>query len=43
LATEIQAALGVEVRITGSLRRGRIVLSYNSKEQLTGLYDKLTR
>jgi ParB family chromosome partitioning protein len=43
LATEIQAALGVEVRITGSLRRGRIALSYNSKEQLTGLYDKLTR
>jgi ParB family chromosome partitioning protein len=43
LATEIQAALGVEVRITGSLRRGRIALSYNSKDQLTGLYDKLTR
>jgi ParB family chromosome partitioning protein len=42
LAAEIQEALGAEVRITGSLRRGRIALSYNSKEQLQGLYDKLT-
>jgi ParB family chromosome partitioning protein len=43
LAAELQAALEVEVRVTGSLRRGRLVLSYNSKEQLQGLYDKLTR
>jgi ParB family chromosome partitioning protein len=43
LAAELQAALEVEVRVTGSLRRGRLVLSYNSKEQLQGLCDKLTR
>jgi len=42
LAAEIQAAIGVEVRITGSLRRGRVVLAYNSKEQLQSLSDKLT-
>jgi ParB family chromosome partitioning protein len=42
LAGELTAALGQEVRIGGSLRRGRITLSYSSKEELQGLYDKLT-
>ena len=42
LAGELTAALGREVRITGSLRRGRVSLAYNSKEELQGLYDKLT-
>jgi ParB family transcriptional regulator, chromosome partitioning protein len=43
LATELQSALGLDVKLTGSLRRGRVTLSYNSKEELQGLYDKLTR
>jgi len=42
LAEELKAALGVEARISGSLRRGRIALSYSSKEQLQGLIDRLT-
>ncbi|TMC13377.1 MAG: hypothetical protein E6J29_06745 [Chloroflexi bacterium] len=42
LAEELQAALGVEARISGSLRRGRIALSYNSRDQLQGLIDRLT-
>lgn len=42
LAGELTAALGRDVKISGSLRRGRIALSYNSKEELQGLYDKLT-
>ena len=42
LAAELQAALGLEVKVTGSLRRGRIAVSYNSKEELQGVYDKLT-
>ena len=42
LAGELEAALGLEVRITGSLRRGRLALSYKSKEELQRLYDKLT-
>jgi ParB family transcriptional regulator, chromosome partitioning protein len=42
LAADLEAALGVEVKITGSLRRGRLVLSYNSKEELQRLHDKLT-
>ena len=42
LAADLQAALGLEVKVTGSLRRGRVALSYNSKEELQGLYDKLT-
>jgi len=42
LAADLQAALGVEVKVTGSLRRGRIALSYNSKEELQRLHDKLT-
>jgi ParB family transcriptional regulator, chromosome partitioning protein len=43
LATELQSALGLDVKLTGSLRRGQVTLSYNSKEELQGLYDKLTR
>jgi ParB family transcriptional regulator, chromosome partitioning protein len=43
LATDLQAALGLEVKATGSLRRGRVSISYSSKEELQGLYDKLTR
>jgi ParB family transcriptional regulator, chromosome partitioning protein len=43
LANELQSALGLEVKLTGSLRRGRVALSYESKEELQGLYDKLTR
>jgi ParB family transcriptional regulator, chromosome partitioning protein len=42
LAAELTASLGREVRVSGSLRRGRVVLSYNSKEELQGLYEKLT-
>jgi ParB family chromosome partitioning protein len=42
LATGLQSTLGLEVKITGSLRRGRVVLNYKSKEELQGLYDKLT-
>jgi len=42
LATDLQSALGLEVKVSGSLRRGRIVLGYNSKEELQRLYDKLT-
>jgi ParB family transcriptional regulator, chromosome partitioning protein len=42
LAADLQSALGLEVKVTGSLRRGRIALSYNSKEELQGVYDKLT-
>lgn len=42
LAGEIEAALGLEVKMTGSLRRGRVSLSYRSKEELQRLYDKLT-
>jgi ParB family chromosome partitioning protein len=42
LAADLQEALGLEVRVTGSLRRGRVALTYNSKEELQRLYDKLT-
>jgi ParB family chromosome partitioning protein len=42
LAADLELALGLEVRVTGSLRRGRVGLSYNSKEELQRLYDKLT-
>jgi ParB family chromosome partitioning protein len=42
VAAELEAALGLEVKVTGSLRRGRIAVSYNSKEELQGVYDKLT-
>jgi ParB family chromosome partitioning protein len=42
LATELQSALGLEVKLTGSLRRGRLALSYKSKEELQRLYEKLT-
>jgi len=42
LATDLQSALGLEVKVSGSLRRGRLVLGYNSKEELQRLYDKLT-
>jgi len=42
LAAELESALGLEVKVTGSLRRGRITLSYKSKEELQGLYGKLT-
>jgi len=42
LAADLEAALGLEVKVTGSLRRGRVSLSYNSKEELQRLHDKLT-
>ena len=42
LAADLEAALGLEVKVTGSLRRGRVALSYNSKEELQRLHDKLT-
>ena len=42
LASDLQVALGVDVKLTGSLRRGRLVLGFNSKEELQRLYDKLT-
>jgi ParB family chromosome partitioning protein len=42
VAADLQSALGLEVKVTGSLRRGRVAFSYNSKEELQGLYDKLT-
>ena len=42
LTVEVQDALGVPVAITGSLRRGRICLSYASRDELQCLYEKLT-
>ena len=42
LATELEVALGMPVRITGSPRRGRLTLGFGSKEELQRLYGKLT-
>ncbi len=42
LTVEVQDALGVPVAITGSLRRGRVCLSYSSRDELQRLYEKLT-
>jgi ParB family transcriptional regulator, chromosome partitioning protein len=42
LEAELGAALGMAVKVTGSQRRGRISISYRSKEELQGLYGKLT-
>ena len=42
LAAGLHATLGVDVKLTGSLRRGRLVLGFNSKEELQRLYGKLT-
>jgi len=42
LEAELGAALGMAVRIAGSQRRGRLSISYRSKEDLQGLYGKLT-
>jgi ParB family chromosome partitioning protein len=42
LGGELSAALGIEVKVSGSLRRGRVSLSYTSKEELQRIYGKLT-
>ncbi|MDQ6919409.1 MAG: ParB/RepB/Spo0J family partition protein [Candidatus Dormibacteraeota bacterium] len=42
IATDLESALGLGVKVTGSLRRGRVTVTYNSKEDLQRLYDKLT-
>jgi ParB family chromosome partitioning protein len=42
LAAELEAALGLAVRISGSQRRGKVTLSFGSKEELQRLYGKLT-
>lgn len=42
LAAELEAALGLPVKVTGSPRRGKVTVSYRSKEELQGVYGKLT-
>ena len=42
LQAEIGTALEMAVKVSGSLRRGRVVISYGSKEELQSLYAKLT-
>ena len=42
VAADMGAALGLEVTIRGSLRKGRLAITYNSPDELQGLYDKLT-
>jgi ParB family transcriptional regulator, chromosome partitioning protein len=42
LALDLAAALGIEVKISGNLRRGKVSLGYSSKEELQRIYGKLT-
>lgn len=43
LADELGAALGTEVRLSGSLGRGKLTISYSSKEALQAIATKLSR
>jgi ParB family transcriptional regulator, chromosome partitioning protein len=42
LGAELEAALGLPVKVTGSQRRGKVTLTYRSKEDLQRIYGKLT-
>ena len=42
LEAELGGALGMAVRLTGGVRRGRLTITYRSKEDLQSLYGKLT-
>lgn len=42
LSAELGAALGLPVKVSGSQRRGRVTISFHSKEELQRVYGKLT-
>jgi len=42
LAAELEAAIGLSVKLTGSPRRGKVAIAYGSQEDLQRLYGKLT-
>ena len=42
LSGELEAGLGLPVKVSGSLRRGRVTISFGSKEELQRVYGKLT-
>jgi ParB family chromosome partitioning protein len=42
LAAELSAALGTEVKLSGSLTRGKMTIRYESRESLSALQRKLT-
>jgi ParB family chromosome partitioning protein len=39
----LQEALGVRAQVSGSLTKGRILLRYNSSEELEGIYEAVLR
>jgi len=41
LGRELEASLGLPVKLTGNLRRGRLVIGYRSREELQKVYQKL--
>ena len=42
LSAELGAALGLPVKVSGSQRRGRVTITFGSKEELQRVYGKLT-
>lgn len=43
LAAELSLALGTQVRVTGSLRQGKVSITYASRDSLQTIANKLTR
>ena len=43
LETRFREAMGVKATLTGSEKKGKIVLQYSSREELELLYEQLNR